>query len=183
MPPISESVLPSSNLTGLGLTPVSYTHLDVYKRQVLKSAKNAETRKRAFIGDQNKVPQNEALFLETLQLRNDLAELLNYDSYADYNLDIKMAKKEEAVLTFLNDLKNKLKPLGEKELTKLKNLKEEECKELNTPYDRRYYIWDNRYYDNQYLKKNFQIDEEKIAEYFPLESTIKGCLLYTSRCV
>ena len=27
-------------LTGLGNTPVSYTHLDVYKRQILKSSKH-----------------------------------------------------------------------------------------------------------------------------------------------
>ncbi|QEU60306.1 Prd1 [Kluyveromyces lactis] len=174
---VSENVMKQFETVdedGVTKYKVTFKYPDIFP--VLKSAKNAEIRKRAFIGDQNKVPQNEALFLETLQLRNDLAELLNYDSYADYNLDIKMAKKEEAVLTFLNDLKSKLKPLGEKELTKLKNLKEEECEELNTPYDGRYYIWDNRYYDNQYLKKNFQIDEEKIAEYFPLESTIKGML-------
>ncbi|CDO92683.1 unnamed protein product [Kluyveromyces dobzhanskii CBS 2104] len=153
---------------------VTFKYPDIFP--VLKSAKNPETRKKAFIGDQNKVPENEALFLETLQLRNNLAELLNYDSYANYNLEIKMAKRKETVLTFLNDLKDKLKPLGERELRNLKSLKEEESKILKTPFDGKYYIWDHRYYDNQYLKKNFQIDEEKIAEYFPLESSIDGML-------
>lgn len=43
-------------------------------------------------------------------------------------------------------------------------------------YDGDYYIWDHRYYDNKYLKENFNVDEEKIAEYYPLESTIDGML-------
>lgn len=153
---------------------VTFKYPDIFP--VLKYAKNPETRKRAFAGDQNKVPENESLFLETLQLRNELAELLKYDTYANFNLDIKMAKKQETVLSFLTDLKEQLKPLGQKEVESLKKLKEEECSEIGIPFDGKYYIWDNRYYDTQYLKKNFQIDEEKIAEYFPLDSTIQGML-------
>lgn len=143
---------------------------------VLKTAKNPETRKRAFGGDQNKVPQNEVLFLETLRLRDELAGLLGYSTYANYNLDIKMAKKQETVLAFLEDLKNKLKPLGVKEIEALKSLKEKDCKEFAIPFDNHYYIWDNRYYDNKYLKENYNVDEEKISEYFPLEPTIGGML-------
>lgn len=47
---------------------------------------------KAFMGDQNKVPENEHLFKDTLKLRNELALVLGYDTYANYNLDIKMAK-------------------------------------------------------------------------------------------
>lgn len=153
---------------------VTFKYPDIFP--VLKSAENPETRKRAFIADQNKVPENEPLFLETLKLRRELAKQLGYETYAAYNLDIKMAKKESNVLNFLHELREKLKPLGAKELEILKSIKEEDCQKNGGIFDGQYYIWDNRYYDNQYLKNNFQVDEEKISEYFPLESSIKGML-------
>lgn len=176
---VSESVMDqferiNDEKTGETKYKVTFKYPDIFP--VLKTAKNPETRKIAFNADQNKVKENESLFVETLKLRNDLATLLNYSTYANYNLDIKMAKKQEKVLEFLNDLKDKLKPLAIKEIENLKQLKEKECKELGIPYDGHYYIWDHRYYDTKYLKDNFNVDVEKIAEYYPIESAIDGML-------
>lgn len=153
---------------------VTFKYPDIFP--VLKTAKLPSTRRNAFTADQNKVSQNEALLRNTLILRNELAELLGYSSYAAYNLENKMAKKEEVVFNFLEDLKNKLAPLGKTELENLKNIKKKECKELGIPYDGEYYIWDHRYYDNKYLKDNYKVDFEKISEYYPLEHSIKGML-------
>ncbi|CCD22178.1 metalloendopeptidase NDAI_0A00180 [Naumovozyma dairenensis CBS 421] len=153
---------------------VTFKYPDIFP--VLKTAKNPKTRKIAFLGDQNKVPENEKLLCNVLKLRKELANTLGYSTYANYNLDIKMAKNQETVLKFLNDLKEKLKPLAEKEIKILKDLKKKECEELGIPYDGHYYIWDHRYYDNKYLKDNFNVDIEKISEYYPLESTIDGML-------
>lgn len=153
---------------------VTFKYPDIFP--VLKSAKNPKTRQIAFNGDQNKVPQNEKIFVETLKLRNELATLLGYSTYANYNLDIKMAKKQETVLDFLTDLKDRLKPLATKEIAILKDLKAKECQELKIPFDDHYYIWDHRYYDTKYLKDNYNVDVEKISEYFPVDSTIKGML-------
>lgn len=153
---------------------VTFKYPDIFP--VLKTAKNPKTREIAFNGDQNKVPQNEKLFVETLKLRNQLASLLGYSSYANYNLDIKMAKNQDTVLEFLNDLKDRLKPLAKKEIEILKALKARECEEMGIPFDGHYYVWDHRYYDNKYLKDNYNVDLEKIAEFYPVDSTIKGML-------
>ncbi|EDO18942.1 hypothetical protein Kpol_2002p12 [Vanderwaltozyma polyspora DSM 70294] len=160
--------------TGEEKFKVTFKYPDILP--VLKSAKNPNTRKLAFNADQNKVPENEALFVDTLKLRNDLSTVLDYSNYANYNLEMKMAKNEETVFNFLDDLKTKLRPLGLKEIEILKQLKEKDMKELNLPYDNHYYIWDHRYYDNKYLKDNFNVDLEKISEYYPIESSIDGML-------
>lgn len=76
----------------------------------------------------------------------------------------------------MNDLKDKLIPLGRKELQVLQDMKAEDVKKLNQGADPNYYIWDHRYYDNKYLLENFNVDLEKISEYFPLEATITGML-------
>lgn len=153
---------------------VTFKYPDIFP--VLKSAKNPNTRKLAHTRDQDKVPQNEKLFIETLKLRNELAETLGYSTYANYNLELKMAKDQGTVWDFLNDLKEKLKPFALKEVENLKQIKQDEYKALGLPYDGHYYVWDHRYYDNKYLKDNYNVDLENISEYYPLESTIKGML-------
>lgn len=160
--------------TGKEMYKVTFKYPDIFP--VLKTAKNPETRKRAFTADQNKVAANEALFADTLQLRKDLAELLGYSSYANYNLELKMAKEQNKVFDFLDDLIKRLKPLGAKEIDILKELKKKDCKELGIEYDDHYYIWDHRYYDNNYLKDNYNVDLEKISEYYPTQTAIEGML-------
>ena len=153
---------------------VTFKYPDIFP--VLKTATNPETRKRAFLADQNKVPQNEPLFKDTLRLRNELAQTLGYDTYANYALEIKMAKKQDTVLDFLTDLKDKLEPLSKTEIATLKALKKQHCEKIGIPYDDHYYIWDTRFYNDLLLKENYQVDLELIADYFPVESTIKGML-------
>ncbi|CAB4253351.1 similar to Saccharomyces cerevisiae YCL057W PRD1 Zinc metalloendopeptidase, found in the cytoplasm and intermembrane space of mitochondria [Maudiozyma barnettii] len=160
--------------TGIEKFKVTFKYPDIFP--VLKTANNPETRRLAFNADQNKVPQNEKLFKDTLKLRDELSSLLGYATYANYNLEIKMAKNQETVLEFLTDLKDRLKPLGKKEIDILKELKKKNCEENDIPYDNHYYIWDHRYYDNKYLKDNYNVDLEKISDYYPVESTIKGML-------
>jgi len=58
-----------------------------------------------------------------------------------------MAKNPENVFTFLNNLEENLKPLGEEALQKLLELKKEEKVELNEPFDNKFYIWDLAYYN------------------------------------
>lgn len=89
-----------------------------------------------------------------------------------------MAKTPETVLEFLGDLKTQLAPGGTKEVEHLKELKREDLKTrgLEASYDGNYYLWDNRFYDRLMVEKEYTIDEQKIAEYFPLQSTVNGML-------
>ncbi|AMD19473.1 HCL678Wp [Eremothecium sinecaudum] len=159
---------------GVEKLKVTFKYPDIFP--VLETAKNPETRKRAFVGDQNKVPQNEALLLETLKLRDQLASVLNYDTYAAYNLEKKMAKRVDAVMDFLEDLKVRLAEGGMKDMELLKQLKKAEYEEMGRSYDGHFYNWDNRYYTNKYMKDHYGIDDEKVSEYFPIQSAIDGML-------
>lgn len=176
---VSESLLEQfekivDQKNGVDKYKVTFKYPDILP--VLKTAKNPNTRKKAFLGDQNKVSANEALLLDTLKLRKELALLLGFSTYANYNLENKMAKKQEVVLEFLKDLKEKLRPLAIKELDLLKQVKKEECKQIGVPYDGHYYVWDHRYYDNKILKDNYNVDLETISDYYPLNSAITGML-------
>lgn len=87
-----------------------------------------------------------------------------------------MAKTPKTVLDFLGDLRSKLTEGGAKEIAHLLELKEADHKERNLPSDGNYYLWDHRFYDRLMVEKEYSIDENAIAEYFPLQTTIRGML-------
>ncbi|ONH64899.1 Saccharolysin [Cyberlindnera fabianii] len=144
----------------------------------MKYAKNPETRKRAFLGDQNKNADNEALLVKAVQLRRELAKLLGYETFSDYVLEERMAKDTKTVKSFLKDLRSKLEPLGIKERESLIALKKADYEANGLQFDNEYYVWDHRYYDNLMVEKDYQIDQQKISEYFPMNPTIDKMLSF-----
>ena len=59
---------------------------------------------------------NADLVAQIINLRLELANLLGYATYADYVLDMRMAKTPNAVFDFLNQLIAIFKPISETEL-------------------------------------------------------------------
>ncbi|KAK9381580.1 uncharacterized protein V2V93DRAFT_367323 [Kockiozyma suomiensis] len=157
-----------------GKYKMTYKYPDLFP--VMKYAKNPDTRRRAFVGDQNKVMENTELLMKAVKLRADIAHLLGYKTHAAYVLEDRMAKSPEKVMTFLNDLRTKLSIAGKAEITKLLELKAEDQKALSLPEDPTFNVWDYRYFDRLLLEKEYEVDDQKISEYFPMQSTIEKML-------
>lgn len=87
-----------------------------------------------------------------------------------------MAKTPKTVLDFLGDLKTRLAPGGVKEIEHLLALKKKDHEARGLPFDGNYYLWDHRFYDRMMVEQEYSIDENAIAEYFPLKSTVAGML-------
>ena len=138
---------------------------------VQKYCKVAATRYAVFVANENKCPANVELFKEAIVLRDEAARLLGYPDHATFRIEDKMAKTPKTVDDFLGDLRERLAPGGLKEIEKLKELKK-----LETGDAERYYLWDHRFYDTLMLSRDYQLDQNAIAEYFPLSSTIEGML-------
>lgn len=111
-------------------------------------------------------------------LRDEAARLLGYPDWASFRIEDKMAKTPATVNEFLGDLRKQLAPGGIKETDHLKELKAADLQSrgLEASNDGNYYLWDSRFYGRMMIEKEFAIDEQKIAEYFPLQSTIEGML-------
>ncbi|KAI0593466.1 peptidase family M3 [Biscogniauxia sp. FL1348] len=157
-----------------GKVKLSFKYPDLFP--ALKFAKNPETRKKIFISNENKCNQNVPLFKETILLRDEAARLLGYPNHATFRIEDKMAKLPETVNTFLADLKTRLAPGGVKEKAHLLELKKKDEESRGLSSDGNYYLWDHRYYDRIMVEQEYSIDETKIAEYFPLQSTVRGML-------
>ncbi|KAF2091467.1 thimet oligopeptidase [Saccharata proteae CBS 121410] len=144
----------------------------------LKYAKNEDVRRKVFVENENKCNDNVPLFREAIVLRDEAARLLGYDNHAQFRIEDKMAKTPKTVNDFLGDLRTRLAPGGKEEIKKLLALKEKDVKERGEEktFDGHYYLWDHRFYDTLMLEKDYQLDQNKIAEYFPLGTTISGML-------
>jgi metallopeptidase MepB len=139
-------------------------------------ATRSETRLRYSMASAQMCKDNVPIFKETMFLRDEAARLLGYPNHATFRLEAKMAKNPKIVNDFLEDLRVKLAENGKKELDRLKAWKKADLEARGETYDGRFYVWDNSYYNRKMLKEKYTADTNKIAEYFPLTSTISGML-------
>ncbi|WP_223560063.1 M3 family metallopeptidase [Chryseobacterium lathyri] len=104
---------------------------------------------------------NQELIKELLQLKQQKAELLGYQNYADYVLEERMAKSPAKVFDFLNELLTKAKPYADKEIEELKSLaKADRIDELQG--------YDHTFYAEKLRKQKYDFNDEELKPYFPL---------------
>ncbi|MWP46172.1 oligopeptidase A [Gilliamella sp. Pas-s27] len=111
---------------------------------------------------------NTEIIKQILTLRDELAQLLGFNTYADKSLATKMAKSTTQVIEFLTDLANKAKPQGEKELAELKRY----AYEFFGASDIK--PWDVAYYSEKQKQYLYTINDEELRPYFPQQRVING---------
>jgi oligopeptidase A len=118
---------------------------------------------------------NSVVMEEILTLRQELAELLDFDTYAELSLATKMADKPEQVIAFLEQLADKSKPQGMKEWQALCDFVEGGfgVKSLNS--------WDMAYYGEKMRQSCFQISQEEIRPYLPVSRVLPGLFEVVNR--
>ncbi|XP_072113875.1 neurolysin, mitochondrial-like isoform X1 [Mobula birostris] len=112
---------------------------------------------------------NTRILEKLIPLRAKAAELLGFCSHADFVLEMNMAKKKENVAKFLDQLYQKLKPLGEEERSFILDLKRKECAERGFKYDSMINAWDMYYYMTQTEKIKYSVNHNYLKEFFPVE--------------
>jgi thimet oligopeptidase len=141
---------------------------------VMQYAKRPETRKKLDYARSSQCQQeNVPLFEDAIKIRRQIAKLLGFDTHADFVLDIRMAKNKQNVLSFLDDLRDRLTQGGHQELEKLKQLKKQN--EYETDPDQ-IHSYDYLYYDTRMKEVDYQLDDSLIQQYFPFDSTFAGLL-------
>jgi len=118
---------------------------------------------------------NSKIMEEIIDLRQQLARLLGYPSYAHYSLAKKMASDPEEVITFLTDLTDRSRPVAKRDLEELEQFarKEHGIEKLNA--------WDIAYYSEKLRKHKFNLSQEELRQYFPVPQVIGGLFAVVNR--
>lgn len=160
--------LPSDFVAGLKKSAAGYT-VPVNESTVsifYENERDEAARRAYYFAYNNRAATANTQLLETaIAVRDRLAHLLGYQSWAAYQLSDRMAKSPDRVMKFLDSLDARLLPKAKDEVATLSQMK-------GSPLQR----WDFGYYDNQLRKTKYAVDQNEIRQYFPVQHTIDAVL-------
>lgn len=104
-----------------------------------------------------------------VNLRREIAQLLGFNTYADYVLKNRMASNEANVYKLLNDLISAYMPTAKTEVQDI----EKKAKEMEGD-DFIMEPWDFSYYSHKLQLERFNLDAEMLRPYFELSKVIEG---------
>jgi len=137
---------------------------------VMKFAKSDDLRRRLFLAFDNRAyPKNREVLQKMLQARYEIASILGYKSWADYNAADKMVGHGEKIAEFIQELDKIAKPLAEKELQML--LAE---KRKSVPSATGVSVYERSYYQEQLRRARFDFDSQSARPYFPYARVKQG---------
>jgi len=166
---------PESALSGLKknkdgnyeMNPKIYAEYSV----ISSHAKNENVRKKAYLAKTSVAKKtNPELLKQLVTMRGQVAKMLGYKHFADYQIEEKMAKKSKTAIGFLQNLSTGINKKFKEEIEVLRKLKVEETNDSKAQIQ----VWDIGYYENKLRKEKFNLDMEKLRVYFPLNNVLKG---------
>ena len=111
---------------------------------------------------------NTPLITEIVNLRRELAQLLEFESYAAYSLEPKMADTPAQVMKFLEDLGVRAKPFAQRDLAELKAFARDK---LGMPALE---AWDVGYASEKLRAAQFAFSDQEVKQYFPETRVLPG---------
>lgn len=136
-------------------------------------AENRDLRKELYLAYSRKAFQdneynNEKNVMRIAELRLKRANLLGYNTHANFVLEERMAKTPETVKDFLDDLLIKSKSFGLKDVQLLQDYAQ--SKDGISQLKR----WDHAYYAEKVKQEKFSLSEDELKPYFQLDKVVGG---------
>lgn len=112
---------------------------------------------------------NEGIVKKLVNLRLERAQLLGFNTAADYVLTRRMAENSQNVYRLLNQMAEAYMPTAHQEMEAVQTL----AQELEGT-DFQLMPWDWAYYSEKLKEKKYNLNEEELRPYFELSQVIKG---------
>ncbi|MDO8271742.1 MAG: M3 family metallopeptidase [Gammaproteobacteria bacterium] len=151
---------------------------------VMTNADNRELRRELYeayvtrASDQSKAGQNwdnKNVIDEILSCRSELAHLLGYESYAEVSVARKMAGSVGRVNEFLRGLADLAVPAARREYEELRQFAASEHGQSSLE------AWDIPYFSEKLRKQSFDISQEELRQYFPIDQVQAGLFEIATR--
>ena len=111
---------------------------------------------------------NTALIVEIVKLRQELARLLDFEGYAEYSLEAKMAESPRQVLDFLEELAERAKPYAERDLREVAEFARTELGLAKLE------AWDLAFASERLRLKRYAFSDQEVKQYFPETRVLPG---------
>ena len=144
---------------------------------VLKFAKNDALRKRLYEAYQTRAyPKNLDVLKQMMQTRYEIAQLLGYKSWADYNAADKMILKGQNIAGFIQQVDTAAKPVAKREFTLLL-----EEKRKTDPKTTQIGDYELQHLQEQVRRAKYNFDSQSVRPYLPFDGVKKGILETASK--
>ncbi len=146
----------------------------------LQYADNRDLRKKLYDaylyrGNNGNEYDNNQVLADLVRLRADRAKLLGYKTHAAINLENRMARTPENVLSLLNDLLDRALPVAERERDEMQKIIYSEGGKFKLePHD----WW---YYAEKLRKSKYDLDENELRPYFSLDNARDGVFAVSNK--
>ena len=110
---------------------------------------------------------NTEIVKKIVDLRIKIANILGYETYADYALEERMAKNKETVDAFILELLEPSMPFAQKDVADVLAYAKK-----NGFEDSQLQSWDFTYWSERYKEAEYSLSAEELKPYFQLESCI-----------
>ncbi|MEY3638201.1 MAG: Oligopeptidase [Pseudomonadota bacterium] len=111
---------------------------------------------------------NSALIKEILQLREEEAQLLGFQNYAEVSVATKMADSPAKVISFLRDLAQRARPFAEKDLEDMRQFATDHL-DMQNPQ-----AWDWPYIGEKLKEARYSFSEQEVKQYFTAPKVLQG---------
>jgi thimet oligopeptidase len=174
--PAQAASLPADFTGGLKAAPGGGYVVPVNESTVttfLQNEKDEAARQSYYLAYNNReAAANTPLLERAIAIRDRLAHLLGYETWAAYQLSNRTAKTPARVENFLNGLDKTLLNPARAEVARLTALKAADTGNPAAVL----HPWDFTYYDNLLHKTQYAVDQNQIRQYFPVQHTIDAVL-------
>ena len=110
---------------------------------------------------------NTTLIADLLKLKQEEAQLLGFNNYAELSLATKMADTPAQVIAFLDTLAKRAKPYAEKDMAELKAYAEKlGFSEMQA--------WDVAYISEKLREDKYAFSDQEVKQYFPEDKVLAG---------
>ena len=138
----------------------------------LKFARNDDLRRRLYQAFLTRAyPKNLEVLKQMMQTRYEIAQLLGYNSWADYNAADKMILNGTHIADFIQQVDTAAKPVAKREFTMLL----EQARKIN-PNATQIGDYESQYLQEQVRRADYNFDSQSVRPYFPFDNVKKGIL-------
>ena len=146
----------------------------------LQYADNRELRKQMYLGyinrgDNNNDNDNKEVIARILKLRQQKAQLFGYETFAEFQLEDKMAKTPEAAYNLLMTIWNAAVPKAKAEAAELQKMMDAEGK------GEKLEAWDWWYYTEKLREAKYALSESELRPYFSLDNVRNGAFMVSEK--